>query len=100
VLVEGEIKAMVTFSRYNALPIVGIPGATPPKYLMEELSDCDRITLVLDPGAEKQAYDLAKTLGAKRCRVLIPPMKIDDGILAANLSERDVRYMLEQAREV
>lgn len=100
IVVEGEIKAMVTFSRFQELPIVAIPGATPPKYLLPQLEKCDRITLVMDPGAEIQAYDLAKALGAARCRVLITAMKIDDGILAANLTGRDIRYLLSQAKEI
>jgi hypothetical protein len=29
--------------------------------------------------------------------VLIPPMKIDDAVLAANMSKRDLRYLLRNA---
>jgi len=97
IVVEGEIKAMVTFATLGELIVVGIPGATPPKYMLPLLAKAERITLIMDPGAELEAYRLGKALGIARVRVLIPPMKIDDGIIAAGLTARDVRYLINQA---
>ena len=99
IVVEGEIKAAVTFATLDdsKVNMVGLPGATPGQHIVEQFAECDKITLVLDPGAEKHARQLAKQLGKKRCRVLTPPMKIDDGILAAQMTGQDVRRLLNQA---
>jgi hypothetical protein len=97
IAIEGEIKAMVTFAVIQDGTVVGIPGSSMPEYLLKQFDKCDRITLVLDPGAEEKALRIAEQLGASRCRVLIPPMKIDDGILSAGLRARDVRYLINQA---
>ena len=97
--VEGEIKAMVTFATLDSgeVCMVGLPGTSPALPIIEQLQQAERITLIMDPGAEEQAHDLALRIGAAKCRLLIPPMKIDDGILAAGLSGADVRRILAQA---
>lgn len=99
VIVEGEIKAMVTYIALDdpGTPVVGLPGATPPKDALQPVLDASRVTLVMDPGADEQARDLAKLFGRGRCRLLIPSMKIDDAIIEANLSKREVQMMLSYA---
>jgi hypothetical protein len=52
---------------------------------------------VMDPGAEAQAAKLAGQIGRRKTRVLIPPDKIDDGILARGLGAADVRALLRGA---
>lgn len=81
--VEGEIKAMVCFAHLRDADrcIVGLPGATPGSYAVEELEGPGRIVLVMDPGAHEQARRLSRDLGAERTRVLVPPVKIDDALL-------------------
>ena len=98
IVVEGEIKAAVTYLTLDSDEcVLGIPGTNPGQATIGQLLNCERITLVMDPGAEQEAARLAGQLGKRRCRVLIPPMKIDDGILAAGLDKQDVRRMLGQA---
>ncbi len=99
ILVEGEIKAAVTFLTLDdsKVVMVGLPGATPKPATLQQFEKAERITLVLDPGAQQQARKLAGALGAKRCRVLIPPKKIDDGIISEHLTKRDVFALLRTA---
>lgn len=99
IAIEGEIKSMVTFATLDdsSLRIVGLPGATPGQHIVDMLSDAERITLVMDPGARKQAWDLAKALGTERVWVLVSPLKIDDGIIEAGMDKHDVRELLRQA---
>lgn len=99
IAVEGEIKAAVLCVTLDdaGMTIVGLPGTNPAAHIIPQFADCERITLVMDPGAQVQAVKLATALGRKRCKVLIPPMKIDDGILATGMTGRDVRALLSQA---
>lgn len=99
IVVEGEIKAMVTYLTLDDpnRPVVGLPGATPSQDALQPILDAARLTLILDPGAEEQVAALAKMLGRNRCRILIPPMKIDDAIIEAELSKREVQMMLSYA---
>ena len=99
-VVEGECKAMVCMVTLDqeGLPIIGLPGSTPAPHIIAMLKDAERVTLVLDPGAEKAAHDLATAIGRRKCRVLIPPMKIDDGILAARMGKAELSAMLRGAR--
>lgn len=97
--VEGEIKAMVTFATLGdgKRTMVGMPGTNPPEACIESLKLADRVTLVMDPGAHKQGIELAKKIGVKKCWLLIPPEKIDDGILSAKLSANDLALALNTA---
>lgn len=97
--VEGEIKAMVTWLTLadRDARIVGLPGATPSAEIIGQFAKADSVTIVLDPGAEEAAYKLAGEIGNKKCKVLIPPMKIDDGILAVNATKRELLGMLKSA---
>jgi hypothetical protein len=102
IAVEGEIKAAVTFLTLDDpnVAMVGMPGTNPGPRLAEQLADAERITLVMDPGAEEAARKLAAQLGTKRCRILIPPVKVDDGIVAGQLDRRQVQSLLRQAEPV
>lgn len=98
-VIEGEIKAMVAWLTLanRETRVVGIPGCSPSQDVISQLMQAERIVLVLDPGAEEAARKLALTLGIKRCRVLIPPMKIDDAILAIKPSKQELGRMLNMA---
>lgn len=100
VAVEGEIKSMVvraTVGEWDNLCIVGLPGTNPSPDIVAELATAERVTLVMDPGARVAAWDLTGKIGREKCRVLIPPVKIDDGILAGHLTAREVRALLRNA---
>lgn len=100
VLVEGEIKAMVVFVTLETghTPVLGIPGTSPKEELLTgTLQNADRVTLIMDPGARQAAWELSKAIGLDKVRVLIPPMKIDDGILAGGLNRHDLEMMIRSA---
>ncbi len=99
-IIEGEIKAAVVAATLDqeGLPIIGLPGSTPAPHIIAMLKDAERVTLVLDPGAEKAAHDLANAIGRRKCRVLIPPAKIDDMLLASHMTGYELKMLLRQAR--
>jgi len=101
IVVEGELKAAVLHSRLQSpeLGIVGIPGVTPgDEMVTETLANAKRLTLIFDPGSRQPAWELCKKLGISRCRVLIPPMKIDDGIVAARFDKGKLERMIANAK--
>lgn len=99
IAVEGEIKAMVValYAGERIGVTVGLPGITPSQEVLNSLGRAEKITLIADPGAGKQALDIARKLGLSRCWLLIPPCKIDDGILASSLTDRDVQVLIRSA---
>jgi len=98
-VVEGEIKAMVVYATLDDTKarVVGLPGVNPAPHIIEELAEAESLILVGDPGARLQVWKLTKQLGRKRCRVLIPPVKCDDGILASGMSGNELRALLRNA---
>jgi len=98
IAVEGEIKSMVCQLHLGAAElVVGLPGAAPGKLAIGQLSKADRVTLIMDPGSEEQADQLAGKIGRQRCRILVTPVKIDDGILAGNLTQCELQGLLRSA---
>jgi hypothetical protein len=100
IAIEGELKAAITYCYLQDFDqrVVGLPSINPQPSLLSEFNGCDRITLILDPGAESQAKKIADALGGpSRVRVLIPPMKIDDGILSAHLSGKQIKRLFREA---
>jgi hypothetical protein len=105
--VEGEIKAMVTYATLgdDSVQMVGLPGVTPDAEAMALLDKAERVVLVLDPGADiRTAPDkpspmerMAAIIGNKRCRVIMTPLKIDDGILEIKPTKRELWNLLKQA---
>ncbi len=96
IVVEGEIKAaVVKVTLDDNTTVIGLPGATPPQSAVKQLQEAD-VILIMDPGAEHEAAELAKKI--PRCRVLIPAMKIDDGVLQCHMTARELRSTLAQAR--
>ncbi len=102
VICEGEKKAMVTWITLDdaSYCVVGLPGATPSASIISQRSVADRVTIVLDPGARVQAWNIAKAIGVKKCRVLIPSSKIDDAILSGKVSAPELRRVVELAKPV
>ena len=101
VAVEGEIKAaVVKVTLDDNTCVVGLPGSTPPQSIAEQLGQAERVTLVMDPGEDEHAAKLAWQIGRGKCRLLIPPVKIDDGILAAKMDGKQVKRLLGQATPI
>ena len=99
IVIEGEIKSMVvwlTLAERDTC-VVGLPGCSPSAEILSQFGKADSVVLVLDPGAEEAARKLAQIIGAKKCKVLIPPVKIDDGILAVRPSKRELQNYLKAA---
>jgi hypothetical protein len=102
VAIEGEIKAMVTFVTMNgpAVAVVGMPGNTPSPEIVALLKQAERLTLVMDPGAQAQALALARQFDSKHVRLLVTSEKIDDVILNTRATSNDVARWLKEARSV
>ncbi len=99
IVVEGEIKAMVTFATLDdsKISMIGIPSCRVNPQTVAMLRERDRVTFVADPDARKPVWDLCKEVGTEKCRVVVSPMKIDDGIIAAGMTKRDVQHLLSTA---
>lgn len=98
IVVEGEIKAMVTWARLDEsdIQVIGVPGRTQFKAIAEQLKS-KNVVVIPDPGAEKDAFDFAKQIGA---RYLPMPDKVDDYILATNPNPSELYSLIKQARRV
>lgn len=102
-IVEGEIKAMVTFANLWAgedaiapwLSVVGISGKTFKPELAHDFNGVEKIYICLDPDATRNARELAATLGAERCQVVTLPEKIDDLFVMGVLDGYDFLKLLE-----
>jgi hypothetical protein len=96
ILVEGEIKAAVTFAtlNYDSWQVIGMPGKDAFKSL-PDLSGHDGIWLIPDPDGLEQWGKFAKTVSG---RVISLPGKIDDMINAGAINKADLCGMLDQAR--
>ena len=109
IAVEGEVKAAVTYitlDNPNAC-IVGLPGLNPSQSITDTLAQADRVTLVLDPESDRPGKDgwsaagkLVKAVGRDKCKLLVPPSKVDDGLLASQSDRWDMRRLLRQAVEM
>lgn len=96
-VVEGEIKAAVTYSIIGGMDIqvIGVPGQGMYKHLSDELKD-KKVVVCPDPGAEKPAYDFARSING---RVFTLPMKIDDYILETEATKDDLFNFMKYARK-
>jgi hypothetical protein len=97
IAVEGEIKAMVVYATLqdNGACVVGLPGTRPSPDIIAQLQAAGRVTLVMDPGARKEAWDLAKAIGKEKVWGLVTKRgKIDDMILESHWTQDDLRHYL------
>lgn len=101
-IVEGEIKAMVSFVTADepGLQVVGIPGKTPPDDLLRRFEKCDPVYICLDPDAANESVSIAASLGADRCRLITLPEKIDDLIIRCDLDSGWMKSLLRTAKKV
>lgn len=96
-VLEGEIKAMVTWARCGDVDtqIIGVPGRSNYKPLVENLKG-KHVIVIPDPGAEKDALQFAEQVGG---RLLLLPAKIDDLIVANNYDHDWLKSVEKQARK-
>lgn len=98
-VIEGEIKTMVTFQTIykdgETMQVIGIPGKSQFRSIVNQLRGHD-VYICLDPDAEEQATEAARLVGG---RVLSIPTKIDDAILAGNLNQTSLRMRMKGARK-
>jgi hypothetical protein len=99
-VVEGEIKGMVTYSTIyrdgSDLQVIGVPGKTQFRALVELLRGKD-VYLCFDPDAGQEAQEAARLVGG--ARVISLPMKIDDAILAGQLDAGHIFRFLNMSRK-
>jgi len=97
--IEGELKAAVTFAHIDNSDtlVVGMPGSVPPKQVIAQLAQMDRVTLIMDPDAKKQSIDLARAIGLHKTYIIIPPEKIDDAIIRYSVTTPELRRYLRYA---
>lgn len=93
-VLEGEIKALVTWARCGNIDTqcIGVPGRSNYAPLVEKLFG-KNVVVVPDPGAEKDAVAFAKQVHG---RVLLLPDKIDDLVVRNNY---DVDWLMPLVRQ-
>lgn len=95
-VVEGEIKSMVTYATLNSdkWQVIGIPGKN--TKVADKLQHSD-VFICLDPDARDEARDLAK---ATRGRIMDIPGKIDDMIIDGEIDRVSLQNLIRAARRV
>lgn len=96
VVVEGAKKSIVTYDRLGGkIQVVGLPGATPSRQLLEQLKPFSRIWLVLDPGCEEQADRIKFHL--PQTSIVVAPGKIDD-LFLGGMTVQQFRNLCKRTR--
>jgi hypothetical protein len=99
-IVEGEIKAMVvqvalfSLDPVPNMTVIGVAGKSIKGELLDELTSAERVYILLDPDASKQAADLRATLGASKCKIIGLPGKVDDLITGGIIDGIDLYSLL------
>jgi len=98
---EGEVKAMVVAIAIGKMngEVLGLPGLTPGKQVINDLSRAERVTIVVDPGGRQAAWNMCKQIGTNKCSVFIPTErmgKIDDYINREHPSSNEVYWLIRQ----
>jgi hypothetical protein len=98
VVVEGEIKAMVTWTRLPAFDfqVIGVGGKNSFKPLTEKLFG-KKVVVIPDPDGHKEAVELAHAVSG---RVLYLPEKVDDYLLQTGATVENFYHAIRQARRV
>lgn len=97
VVVEGEIKAMVTWTRLPAFDfqVIGVAGKNAFKPLADKLRGKNTV-IIPDPGGEKEAVELARMIAG---RVLYLPTKVDDYLIETKATSDNFYQTIRQARK-
>lgn len=96
-LLEGEIKTMVTFSHIwrkdpcqphpiYGLNLAGIAGKSFKQSWTRHFENSNHIYILLDPDASGASYKIAGLLGRDRCSIAHLPAKIDDMLIAGHIN--------------
>ena len=98
IVVEGEIKAMVTWSRLDIsdFQVIGVSGKNSFSHLAPLLQG-KKVLVIPDPQGEKEAIELARSVNGT---VFEPPVKIDDWIIACDLKGDNLYNILRQGRKL
>jgi hypothetical protein len=98
IVVEGEIKAMVTWARLDVsdYQVIGVSGKNSFMRVADQLAG-KKVLVIPDPQGEKEAYQLARKVSG---RVLEVPNKIDDFLIATNMTSDNFYSLIRQARKV
>lgn len=101
VLVEGEIKSIVCFSRLcdDGYNVIGTPGKSFSLGLLDDLGECDRVWIVFDPDAKRQAWKTARAVG-EAARVVYLPVKADDAFTMYGATAQTFEAALRYGRQV
>ena len=101
IVVEGAKKAAVVCAHLSDTPqVVGLPGCSSWAGMDTALQVCERVYVVLDPGAEEAAERLAVAIG-KQAVVVTIRMKPDDALLAhPEFGEKQFRQYLRYGRRI
>lgn len=112
-LIEGEIKAMVTWAHLQdhvnrahpqnitgRMSIIGTTTKNINPAQLEELAGASLIWICLDPDARDEAAKTARALGADRCRIIDLPGKIDDMLNEGALNIERLGALMHGARRV
>lgn len=97
VVVEGEIKAMVTWAHLpaNDFQVIGVAGKNSFKSLADKLFN-KKVVVIPDPSGEKEAEELARAVSG---RVLYLPEKVDDYLLQTQIKPDIFYQAIRQARK-
>jgi hypothetical protein len=97
IVVEGEIKAMVTWARLDVsdYQVIGVSGKNSFMRVADQLAG-KKVLVIPDPQGEKEAYQLARKVSG---RVLEVPNKIDDFLIATNMTSDNFYSLIRQARK-
>jgi hypothetical protein len=102
ILVEGEVKAMVTWAafwddmgnlRVPSWWVIGLPGKSWKPEFVEVFEGADKVFICLDPDAGKEAARFADAIG-ERAKVVTLPDKIDDLINGGVIDVFDLVAMM------
>ena len=96
-IVEGEIKAMVSYIWLDSVKwqVYGIPGKSNYREICEKLKG-RRVWVLFDPDAVEQAQDAARIIGG--ARIVDISEKIDDALNRGYLDTNEFRRLLRMAK--
>lgn len=103
IIVEGEIKAMVTFLTLDTpgWQVLGMPGKNATvDALKKHVNDSAEVYVCCDPDTGKLNEDIVRGIGVKQCRIIETPIKIDDYILEADITREKFKSMMGQSRRI
>jgi len=98
IVVEGEIKAMVTWTRITGMDtqVIGVAGKNAFMKVADRIIG-KKVVVIPDPGGEKEAVELAWYVKGS---ILQLTDKVDDYLLACDLQGDKFYNLLKQARKV